>query len=30
VRWRHLTENWRVRISPDEVIAAVLEAEGGR
>jgi len=25
VHWRHLTENWRVRISPDEVIAAVSE-----
>lgn len=26
VHWRHLTENWRVRISPDAVLAAISEA----
>jgi peroxiredoxin len=26
VRWRHLTENWRVRISPDAVLDAISEA----
>jgi peroxiredoxin len=23
VRWRSLTENWRVRVRPDEILAAV-------
>jgi peroxiredoxin len=26
VHWRHLTENWRVRVSPDAIVAAVSEA----